>query len=363
MKKLTFLSGIAIVAGLTTFLPKVSAQAITLDQSDLPSPGLTVVIDSDGITSPSAGVSQIATAQFWDFSQLKKQKSKTDLFQTVPSKYAATFSSTSNVCDSTIGGNGYNFFNTSPTNLTVVGAEEIQTALSTSLQIEINLNPTFQQSALPATIISNNINAGEAWGTEVINQSVAIFTMIKFAAHIYYQDTVDAWGTMKMPNGFTYPVLRQRHFEHDLDSVYGYTGGFWVFVERVISNKNQYDWYAKGVGYILAEEDMSTTWDTVVDVMWDTTAPMPASISEISIKNNVNVYPNPANNLITFSTANKVDQYITICDITGRQLDKKTVKNGIYNLPVTSYNNGVYLYYLTDVSGNWIDQGKFIVQH
>ena len=363
MKKLTLLSGIALVTGLTAFLPQASAQ-ITLDQSDLPSIGLTVVIDSDGTTKPSAGSAQIATAQFWDFSGLQKQHSKTDIFSAVPAKYTSTFSAISDLCDSAIGGNGYNFFNTSASNFTVVGAEEFQTALSVPLQIEIALNPTFEQSALPATTTTNNINAGVAYGSDVINQAVSIFSSIKFTTTITYKDTVDAWGTMKMPNGYTYPVLRQRHYEYDIDSVFGNLASSWVYVERVISNKNQYDWYAKSVGYILAEEDMSTTWDTVVDVMWDTTAPIPTSIPQISIKNTVNVYPNPANNNITFSTAaGNTEGYIYIYDITGREVEKIMVKKGICTLNTATYNNGVYLYNLTDNAGNLIDRGKFVVQH
>jgi hypothetical protein len=364
MKKLTILSGIAMVTGLIAFLPKVSAQAITLDQADLPSIGLSVVIDSDGTTKPSPGVAQIATAQNWDFSGLLKQHSKTDVFSAIPSKYTSTFSAASNLCDSTIGGNGYNFFNTSASNFTVVGAEEIEVALSTSLQIELVLNPTFEQSALPATTTSNNINAGKAYGVDIINQSVSIFSKIKFTATIQYKDTVDAWGTMKMPNGHTYQVLRQRHYEQDVDSVFGYAFSTWTNVENVTSYKNQYDWYAKGVGFILAEEDMSPAWDTIVDIMWDTTAPLPTSIPQISIKKSVNVYPNPANSRITFNTSSvSSDQYITICDITGRLVERVLVLNGINTINTGSYANGVYLYSLTDSSGDLIDRGKFIVQH
>ncbi|HTB32287.1 MAG TPA: T9SS type A sorting domain-containing protein [Bacteroidia bacterium] len=365
MKKLTFLSGIALIAGFAGFQSNVSAQ-ITLDQSDLPSVGFSVVIDSDGVSKPSPGVTNTSSAQNWDFSGLLKQKSKTDVFMAPTStKYSGVFT-TANLADSTIGGNGYNFFNIGATDFTVVGAEEVVSFSGNSLQIEINLNPTFNQSDLPATISTNNTANGTAYGTETITKTFSVvITQERVSTTIIYADTVDAYGMMKMPNGGNYNVLRQKHHEVDIDSilVYNSINSTWSFLERIITNKNQYDWYAKSVGYILAEEDMSPTFDTIVDLMWDTTAALPSAINEISIKNNVNIFPDPANNQVNFITGVKQDAFISIYDITGREIEKVAVKNSNAMLNTGSYSNGVYLYSLTDNSGNLLDRGKFVVQH
>ncbi len=364
MKKLTLLTGVAMVAGLLASLPQVSAQ-ITLTQSDLPSVGFKVVIDSDGVTNPNPGVSNISSPQFWDFSNLKRQKSKVDTFLAPSTTQYGSVFPTANLCDSTYGGNGYNFFNIGSSQFTVVGAEEIVVAAGNNFQIEINLNPTFMQSALPATTTSNNIAAGVATGSQLFSKTFSlVVTGEKFSTTIQYRDTVDAYGTMKMPNGQTYDVLRQKHYETDYDSVSLDELSVWTFYERIITNKNQYDWYAKGVGYILAEEDMSVTFDTIKNVWWDTTAPAPSGINPISLKHNISVYPNPSDKQINFMmTGIKSDENVFVYDVAGREMDRVVMKNGNAALNTSIYANGLYLYNVTDASGNLVDHGKFMVQH
>jgi Secretion system C-terminal sorting domain len=372
MNRLTLLSGIALIASLTTFTSRIFAQ-ITLDSIDLPHAGLVVVVDSDGTTKPSPGIAQISSAQSWDFSGLLRQKSKTETFYTVGATPYPTIFAAADLADSTFGGNGYNYFSTSSTNFAVEGAEEIESFSGYTFQIAINLNPTFQQSALPATTTTNNTAGGIARGSESFSVTVTIspftFTQERFSTTIIYSDTVDAFGPMKMPNGNTYPVLRQKHYELDIDSALGYDASIntWLDLENIITNKNQYDWYAKGVGFILAEMDMSVTWDTIVDVEWDTTAPapVPLAVNEISNPGKINVYPNPANGEISFIEFgnNSADQYLSIYDITGREIDRVVIKNGFYMLNTNLYNNGVYIYDLADISGNLIERGKFVIQH
>lgn len=364
MKKFTLLTGIAIVTGLTAFLPKASAQ-ITIDYTDLPYAGLNVVTEKDsaGLAGTIVPQNASSSSQAWDFSALQKQRAQTIAFM-LPSatKYSLAFPS-ANLCDSTYGGNGYNFFDTSATSFAAEGAEEIVVAASMPFQIEINLSPTFEQSALPASY-GSIVPASIASGMDQFSKTFSIVvTGERFYDTIQYNDTVDAWGTMKMPNGATYNVLRQRHTEVDYEDVYLDELSTWTFYERFIDYKNEYNWYTKGTGYILAEMDMSQHWDTIKDVIWDTTAKIPSAINQISLKNSVNVYPNPANNQINFLTGVKGDLYISICDITGREMEKVAVKNGNAILNTSSYTNGLYLFNLTDSSGNLVDRGKFIIQH
>jgi hypothetical protein len=363
MKKLTLIAGIGMVTGLMAFVSNLSAQ-ITIDYTDLPYAGLKVITekDSTGLTVTPGNAS--STAQAWDFSSLVKQKAATIVFM-LPSatKYASAFPS-ANLADSTYGGNGYNFFDTSAISFAAEGAEEIVVAGGNNFQIELNLNPTFIQSGLPGTY-GDIVPQGLATGMEQFSVTFSlVVTGERFYDSISYNDTVDAWGTMKMPNGATYQVLRQRHSETDYQDVYLDELSNWTFYERIVTNKNEYNWYTKGAGYILTEMDMSQNWDTIHDVIWDTSAPMPPlAINTISLKNNVNVYPNPANDQVNFITAVKGDNYISICDITGREMERVAVKNGDAILNTSAFTNGIYFYSLTDASGNLLDRGKFIIQH
>lgn len=362
MKKITLLSGLALISSLL-FTGRSSGQ-ITIDQTDMPYVGLTVVTDSDGTSKPSYGPK--GGPQVWDFSGLQKQQAKTILFMAPGStQYSSAFPS-ANLADSTIGGNGYNFFNISAGNFEAVGAEEIVIANATPFQIEMNLAPPFEQSSLPATLGSTVLQT-TAEGMEQFSVTFSVIvTGEKFTDTISYNDTVDAWGTMKMPNGQTYPVLRQRHNEIDYEDVY--LAYFNVFsttpYERIVTKKYQYNWYAKGVGYILAEMDMDSTTSNVKDIIWDTTAPAPVltGLSELSNSGKTYVYPNPASSRITIESANQPGLYLTIFDITGRKIDRTEMYNGKTVLNTSTYNNGVYIYTLTDPSGSLIDRGKFTVQ-
>ncbi|HTB32512.1 MAG TPA: T9SS type A sorting domain-containing protein [Bacteroidia bacterium] len=364
MKNITFLSGLALFAGLSVFTVRASGQ-ITIDQTDMPSVGLTVITDSDGTSKPSPGLKS-ASAQYWDFSTLKKQQAKTVEFMAPSSTpYASTFS-TANLADSTLGGNGYTFFDITSSNFSATGAEEIVVANSTPFLVEINLNPYFEQSALPATygsIVPPSVASG-------MEQFAVTFSVIvtgeRFYDSITYNDTVDAWGTMKMPNGQTYDVLRQKHNEVDYEDVY--LAYFNVFqttpYERIISKKYEYNWYAKGIGYILVEMDMDSTSSTIKDIIWDTTAPPPVTtaINEMrSSGRNINAYPNPCSSQISFSSADKTEQYLAVYDVAGRKIETTEMKNGLAMLNTASYSNGVYLYVLTDTSGNITGRGKFSV--
>jgi hypothetical protein len=362
MKKNTLLSGLALLSGLSVFATRASAQ-ITIDQSDMPTISTTVVTDSDGVTKPSPGT--MGGPQYWDFSTLLKQQAKTVQFMAPGStQYAADFSPSDNLADSTYGGNGYNFFQTNASFFSAQGAEEIVVADATPFQIEMNLSPDFEQSALPATlgsIVPSSISAGMEQFSKTIS---FIVTGEKFYDTISYNDTVDAWGTMKMPNGQTYDVLRQKHNEIDYENVYIYIIS-WNSYERIVTYKTQYDWYAKGVGYILVEMDMDSTSSTVKDIIWDTTAPPPVTTG-ITIAGSsggkINAYPNPCNSQVNFSSSNEAEQYLDIFDVTGRLLDKVEMKNGMATLNTGSYSNGVYIYTLTDQTGNQEDRGKFSVQ-
>ncbi len=360
MKKITLLTGLAMFAGVF-FAGKASAQ-ITIDQSDMPYVGLTVVTDSDGTSKPSYGPK--GGPQYWDFSGLKKQLSKTILFMAPTStKYSSAFPS-ANLADSTIGGNGFNFFNISAGNFEAVGAEEIVVANATPFQIEMNLAPPFEQSSLPATFGSTVLQT-TAQGMEQFSVTFSIVvTGERFYDTISYNDTVDAWGTMKMPNGQTYDVLRQRHNEEDYQDVYLDILSTWTFYERIVSKKYQYNWYAKGVGYILVEMDMDSTTSNVKDIIWDTNAPPPVltGLNKVGSSGKTFVYPNPCGNSLTIQSASTSDLYLTVFDITGREIDRAGMPNGKSILNTGTYTNGVYIYTVTDQAGIQIDRGKFTVQ-
>jgi hypothetical protein len=73
----------------------------------------------------------------------------------------------------------------------------------------------------------------------------------------------------------------------------------------------------------------------------------------------VNVYPNPAQDYITFSIKDKKTNYIEVFDSQGRSLEKYVVTASALCLDTDRMNNGVYFYTASDKENKTQIQGKF----
>ena len=359
MKKITQVCGLALIS-LLGFTGNASAQ-ITITNADMPTAGLTVItaVDTPSVYTPGPAS---ATTQYWNFSGLKKARTMTVAFMNPSStKYASVFS-TATLADSTYHGSGNNFFVVNSTEFAVEGSEEIVNYSGFNFQVELNLKPMFVQSTLPATY-GTKCN-GVSRGSETLGQSIVIYDSEKVSTNITYFDTVDAFGTMKMPNGTIYNVLRQNHHEVDVDTIQlrSSISGTWSIPSGGITTTttHEYNWYTNGVGYILAQMNVNPTTGAVQNVIWDTNAP--TGINEVSHFSKVNVFPNPCTSQITFLATSNDVQYAYIYDLTGRQLDKVEMKNAMSVVNTNSYSSGMYLFTIADKDGNAIDQGKFIVK-
>jgi hypothetical protein len=86
-------------------------------------------------------------------------------------------------------------------------------------------------------------------------------------------------------------------------------------------------------------------------------------IDEISKADGAYVYPNPAENEVTFAVAMEEAAYVQVFDITGRKTDMAVVKNRKANIAVTSYTAGIYLYNILDEKGTVLTHGKLSITH
>lgn len=362
MKKFTKLCSLLILGFAAT---QASAQSITITSADMPVAGNQVVTAMDS-TSGYAPGGPSASAQAWNFGGLSKQKTATVIF-TAPSstQYSGVFGG-ANLADSTVGAVGYYFLTSNSTDFEVVGTEEIINAasLGVSFQIEINLNPAFVQSPLPATY--KTTDGGVSNGHETFsNSALALFyDSEKVVTQITYSDTVDAFGSMTTPTG-TYKVLRQNHHAVQIDSLkVRSSSGKWsvapISGAVTKTTTHEYNWYANSIGYILVQMNMDSTSNTVKSIVWDTTAP--AGINELSITGKVSAYPVPCTSQITFTTTGNATGYINVYDIAGRKIEQVEMKNDMVNVNTGSYATGMYLYTMTDQNGNILDNGKFMVK-
>jgi hypothetical protein len=74
------------------------------------------------------------------------------------------------------------------------------------------------------------------------------------------------------------------------------------------------------------------------------------------------VYPNPANNSVMVKT-NLTSCSMEIYDVIGKHILSQKLNENETKIDVTSFNNGTYLYKITDSSNKVIKNGKLIVSH
>ena len=82
-------------------------------------------------------------------------------------------------------------------------------------------------------------------------------------------------------------------------------------------------------------------------------------IEEIS-NNNINVYPNPASEFITFDLS-VASSTIQLFDITGKTLRTINSNKNKFSVSLNLLTNGIYFYSISDVKGNVLATNKFVV--
>ncbi len=352
MKKyLLFTLGIACTMVLPVHL--LTAQ-ITVTQADMPAVGTKAVmaVDTSASFTPQPASS---SSQVWNYSALGNIYTNSYLY-VAPSAtpYYSAFHS-SNVADSVAYGSGYTYNFSGPTSYSETGfAEKLY-----GYTVGINAHPFFEQIPLPATY--GTIDGGVSKGDTTMAFTYLIYDSARATVTITYADTIDAFGMMTTPFG-TDSVIRQKHYDKTIDSAFVHSTitHTWALYRASDSIDYQYRWYAKGINYYFAVMQMDVTNKKVINTQWYDGANL--GIEEISHSVYTNVYPNPCKTEITFNCTSQLAKQISIFDITGRQLSVTAIKNGILNLNTSAYSSGMYFYKVSDISGNILDRGKFIVQ-
>ena len=95
---------------------------------------------------------------------------------------------------------------------------------------------------------------------------------------------------------------------------------------------------------------------------------LPRDFNDISLstgineldKKQVNVYPNPANNVLNFDL-NVVNANVQLFDITGKILKLINTNKNKFSVSLNEFNNGIYFYSIIDAEGNKIATNRFVV--
>jgi hypothetical protein len=144
---------------------------------------------------------------------------------------------------------------------------------------------------------------------------------------------------------------------------------------------NQWTAYADSVHYLMAgvpdtvyfiffggrNADLSkvgnTTWLDDVGLSYDTIT-IPTLVGQINSGNEIQVYPNPASNLLTVRMEEASPGCnMLVYDATGRIILEVTIANSLSTISTEGFSSGNYFYRLLDKEQNEMSKGKFMVLH
>ena len=182
---------------------------------------------------------------------------------------------------------------------------------------------------------------------------------IRMRSHIKKTALVDAWGTLTTPLG-SYSVIRSKETKISHDTTDAFFLGVWQnAIQTTADSVIQYTFWANGVGFPLVTATTDSA-GAVTKVQWLKSLPA-TGINEYVAATEVNVYPNPAQDEITFDLESAKVISILVFDITGRIIDVYPVSNDKVAINTSAFANGAYLYSVVGKNNSILKRGKFTI--
>lgn len=338
---------------------------ITVTSADIASP-ITVIQQAQD-TMPTVTVGSSGISQTWNMSALNTHTTDTLNFISPTWAPAAAQFPTANLSIqfAGFGQNAYVYATNTASSMTILGQSAVQDFGGGPIAVVQKNTPAEILTNFPSTYLSNFTQNYVTDGTFYLGIDPGIgfvIDSIRQKSSITKYSNVDAWGTITTPLISAVPCLRYYSTKHNTDSLFAYATllGGWAFIQETIDSSKSYSWWANGIGFPLVE--LNTNWaaDTVTSASWLKATPA-AGINDYTALATVNVYPNPAQNEITFDVdASKVSA-IQVYDVTGRMVGTFPVSSATTKIDVASFANGMYSYLLIDRDDQLVNRGKFAV--
>jgi hypothetical protein len=178
---------------------------------------------------------------------------------------------------------------------------------------------------------------------------------------IFKTVVADAWGSITTAAG-TFDALRIKETKLTIDTIEAHDALLyvWFFHKATKDSIVKYYWYANNMGVPLVTATMDSTGN-VKNVVWLAAPLGTTGINDIASSSDINVFPNPAQDQITFNLdASKVNSII-IYDITGRLIESSPISSDHITINTSDYPDGIYFYSFFDKKKNAVNRGKFSV--
>ena len=257
--------------------------------------------------------------------------------------------------------NFYAYATSNASTLSIVGAAGTADFGGGPVNLKQYNSPAEILMNFPATYLtaftSNYINT-----TPAINPGISGIDSARIKSDVRKTVSIDAWGSLTTPLG-TYNVLRINETVVKYDTTDVMIGGMWnSFPGTPFTSADStrgYSWWANGIGFPLVSIKLDSLGGKK-EVTWLMSLPA-VGVNEYTAATNVNVYPNPAQNEITFAVEASKVATIQLFDITGRVIDNLSVSGTIVSVNTSAYANGSYSYALVGKDNVILNRGKFTI--
>ena len=334
MKK-TLLSIFTII-GLTG-----SAQTIT-EANHAPMNGdvnfSTYQCDSLGITPGGSGSGQV-----WNFSTLTQHLSTVKNYSTVTSTNIAFNPADASVSSAS---NNTNYYKSATTKLNYYGGD--LTIASVILNIKYSTPAVVALYPMSLNSTTTSITSGTVNTTAPLALSGAFDGTCTIVA--------DGTGSLALPTRTFSSVIRVVTSQTIFASSLGTT-----------VNTLVYDYYSPSdskapvftINTSTVSSAFGTSPQTIVTILKNYNLVGVNETQKSAIE--LSVFPNPASNLINFSTTNTEAAQVIAFDVTGRVIATEVLEMGKAKMNLSNFSTGVYLYRLVDKNKQTLTTGKFNV--
>lgn len=265
-----------LVLSIAGFISSHLSAQISIDSTDMPSIGDTIILASD-TTAPAGLMIGGAGSQTWDFSSIQVDNLDTMLFvDPASTTFAADFPN-SNL---TVEGIQPNIFQTLSSSALIIDGNAGDDPFGAGATISASFIPAQKLLDLPSTdgsIFSDTTGFDQTIETASLGLPVPNVDSIRLVHYAWPTSIIDAYGDVTTPAG-TFTTIRQLYTEPAVDSIFAYCSDLagcnvfiavlpfgWSFVpsaltEALVGISNPgidtsytYKWWAKGEDVPVAE--------------------------------------------------------------------------------------------------------------
>ena len=180
-------------------------------------------------------------------------------------------------------------------------------------------------------------------------------------------DSINGYGTLLIPNDSLECLRQDIRIKHDFDVEIKILDPFfgifmiWVpltdFIEFPIPGLNEHyiRYWAKGQSYPVLEFTLDSTGEATNTQYLFNTVEYIASNNEYT-SNNLKIYPNPTNDIITINFNNKNLASIQLFDVLGKSIHQFTTHQNTFSIDLSSYEKGIYFLQVENEEGKTIER-------